>query len=255
MKHILITGGNSGIGEALALHYAKDGVCLSLCARNKERLNDVAQKCQAKGADVHITAIDVTDKSAMNEWVRSRDKEMPLSMVIANAGVGLTDANVDTEQGMNQSEKTLHINMDGVVNTIHPVIPNMVGRKNGQIVLISSLAGYRGFPETAAYSASKAFVKVYGEGLRGTLAKHNVQVNVVCPGFVRSRLTDQNTCPMPFFMEADKAAAVIAKGIANNKGRIAFPWPMALSVWFLSALPDCVAEWVTRKFPPKVKDC
>lgn len=249
--HIVITGASSGIGEALAIHYADFGVALSLIARNIARLEQVAEQCRAKGAVVHIHSIDVTDKTAMAECMESCENIAPVDLVIANAGVGLVNAGVETAEALALSEHTLDINMYGVTNTIHPIIPHMIKRRHGQIALMASLAGYRGLPETAAYSGSKAFVKVYGESLRGTLAKHNIRVNVICPGFVKSRLTDQNTCPMPFLMEGDKAAAIIATNLAKNKGRIAFPWPMALSVWFMAALPDCVAGWITSRIPAK----
>lgn len=252
-KHIVITGASSGIGEALALHYADKGVILSLIARNITRLRNVADQCRAKGAVVHVHSIDVTDKNAMAACMESCEKIAPVDLVIANAGVGLVNAGVETPEALAMSEQTLDINMYGVTNTIHPIIPHMIQRRGGQIALMASLAGYRGLPETAAYSGSKAFVKVYGESLRGTLAKHNIRVNVICPGFVKSRLTDQNTCPMPFLMDSDKAAAIIAKNLAKNRGRIAFPWPMALAVWFMAALPDCIAGWVTSHVPAKAE--
>ena len=94
--------------------------------------------------------------------------------------------------------------------------------------------------------------KAYGEALRIRLAKENIQLNVICPGFVRSRITDKNTCPMPFFMEADNAAEIIAKRIEKNVGLIVFPWPMRFAAWFGSILPNCISNWLYSKIPYKV---
>ena len=93
------------------------------------------------------------------------------------------------------------ININGVLNTIDPIIPRMAARGHGQVAMMASLAGYRGLAGAPGYAASKGFVKLYGEGLRGSLAPHGVKVNVICPGFVDSRLTLLNDFPMPFFME------------------------------------------------------
>ena len=229
MSHVLITGASSGIGAALARHYADTGVTLSLCGRDKERLNTVAEACRAEGAAVDATIMDVTDQEGMRRWINTRDAVSPLTLVVANAGVGETGGN---------TRLLFTININGVLNTIDPAIDLMQERGAGQIALVASLAGYRGLPHCAPYAASKGFVKLYGEGLRGALAPLGVRVNVICPGFVRSRITDTNTCPMPFFMEAETAAAIIAKGLQRNRGRIAFPWPMAFALWFLSILPD-----------------
>jgi short-subunit dehydrogenase len=245
MTHILITGASSGIGEALAVGYASPANRLSICGRNRQRLEAVAQVCREKGATVHETVIDVTDKKAMADWVVRADREEALSLVIANAGVGLGGEN------MRLTEMEIAINVNGVLNTIHPILPVMEERGEGQIVLMSSLAGYVGLPSAPAYSASKNFVRAYGEALRGKYAEKGVKVNVVCPGFVRSRITDQNDFKMPGFMEADQAADIIVRGIKTNKGRIAFPFFMVAGVKFLSILPNPLYEWIAHKLPQK----
>lgn len=245
--HILITGANSGIGAALSLHYASEGVTLSLIARDEGRLLAIAAACREKGAVVETVCIDVTDAQTMHHWLTARDAALPITLLIANAGIA------SGEDTLPPSRSVFESNIMGVLNTIDPIMPCMSKRGYGQIALMASLAGYRGLPRCAAYSASKGFVKLYGEGLRGALKPHGVNLSVICPGFVRSGITDQNTCPMPFFMEANTAATIIAKGLSNNKGRIAFPWPMALSVWFLSILPDRLAAYLTRQLPAKTK--
>jgi short-subunit dehydrogenase len=129
----------------------------------------------------------------------------------------------------------------------------MRARKRGQIALMSSIAGFRGLPSAPAYCASKAAIKVWGEGLRGQLARDNIGVSVICPGFVVSGISKRNRFPMPFLMEADRAARLIADGIARNHGRIAFPWPMAFMAWVMTALPDAVISALTSRLPSKEK--
>ena len=248
-KHILITGGSSGIGEALALEYATPGVHLFLTGRNIERLKSVAQRCESKGAEVTTKVIDVADRFAMTNWLLDLDTETPLDLVIANAGIYMGTSNEN--DGEEKIRDIFAVNLAGVLNTIHPIIDRMKERRGGQVALVASIAAFRGLPGSPAYSASKAAVKSYGEGLRPRLARHNIGVSVILPGFVRSRITDQNRFAMPFFMEADKAAKVIRKGLTRNKARIAFPWPMHFAMWFLATLPASWADRILSKSPEK----
>ena len=117
--------------------------------------------------------------------------------------------------------------------------------------MISSLAGLRGLASSPAYSGSKGWVRVYGEGLRGWLGRANVKVNVVCPGFIKTPMTDVNPYHMPMLMEADKAASVIAKGLAQNKSRIAFPKPLYWGLLLITALPCWLSDWIIAKLPDK----
>lgn len=251
-KSILITGASSGIGEALALEYAAPSVFLALCGRNSQRLEAVAQTCREKGAVVEAVVLDVTSQEEMNNWVVGIDQSRCLDLVIANAGVsGGSGGTVMAGEPMDQARMIFNVNLMGVLNTLAPVLPRMVERRAGQIAIISSMAGFRGFPSAPAYSASKGGVRFYGEALRGSLAPYNVKVNVVCPGFVRSRMTDANDFRMPFLMDTQEAAQIIAKGLARNKGRIAFPFPVHCFCWFLSILPDALAQRLLTKLPNK----
>jgi short-subunit dehydrogenase len=113
------------------------------------------------------------------------------------------------------------------------------------------LAGYRGFPGAPAYSGSKAAAKAWGEALRADLAPQGVKMNVVMPGFIKSPMTDANNFHMPFLMPADKAAAIIQRGLAANRARIAFPFPMAFLAWAMSALSPVIADPILRMLPKK----
>ena len=246
---ILITGASSGIGAALARAYARPGAFLALAGRDRRRLEAVAAACRDGGARVTSEIVDVTDRAAMARWVGATDDGHPLDLVIANAGVSAGTGGQGEDAG--QTHALFAVNVGGVLNTVLPIIPRMRARKQGQIAVMSSLAGFRGLPGAPAYSASKAAVKAYGEALRGWLAADGVRVSVICPGFVETPMTAGNPYPMPFLMQADRAAALIRRGLARDKARIAFPrllyWPLRL----LGALPPSITDPLLRKVPRK----
>lgn len=250
-NHILITGASSGIGEALALYYAQPGVLLSLSGRNAERLEAVAKLCRERGAAVEAVVMDVRDQAAMERWICRADDERPLDLVVANAGISAGMGESRAGESAAQVRDLFDVNVMGVLNTVAPVLPRMIGRGQGHIALMSSLAGFRGWPGAPAYCATKAAVKTYGEGLRGVLKDAGVEIHVICPGFVKSRMTDVNEFPMPFIMPAERAAAIVAKGIKRGKGRIAFPLPVHFFMWLLSILPDALAQALLKNTPGK----
>lgn len=250
--NVLITGASSGIGEALALYYAQNGAAnLFLSGRNKERLEETRIKCEKYQVNVHTEVIDVTNSIAMKNWIEKSNAIATLNIVIANAGVSTGE---ETEINV---KNTVQTNVNGVVNTVLPSI-NLYKSRSSQnsndkhLVLISSIAGYHGLATCPSYSASKSFVKAWGEALRLHLKEDGINVSVVCPGFVRSRITDKNTCPMPFFMEAPQAAKIIADGVKQNKGIIAFPFPLRFSAWFMSCLPNVISDFIYSRLPHKV---
>lgn len=243
----LITGASSGIGEALALASAARGETLFLCGRNRERLNAVAEHCRAAGSPrVRADTVDVADENAMREWIAACNRAAPLDRVFANAGVSTGEETEDN------SRRTFAINVGGTVNTVHPAVAAMRPRGHGQIVITASVAGYGPLKACPAYSATKACIRTWGLALRGQLAPEGIRVSVVCPGFIRSRMTAGNTCPMPFLMDADRAARIILARVDRNVGLIAFPWPMRLACWTLASLPYRLNEAVNRLLPKKV---
>jgi len=248
-RSILITGASSGIGAALARLYAGPGVRLALVARHAGRLGEIAEACRAAGAEVRAATLDVTERQALARWIAEADAAAPLDLVIANAGIsGGTGGGGEAEE---QVRQIFAINLDGVLNTVQPVVAAMRRRRRGQIAILSSLAGFIGFPGAPAYCASKAAVRVWGEALRGHLAAEGIGVSVICPGFIRTPMTAVNPYPMPFLMDADAAAHAIRRGLARNQARIAFPWPLAVAVRLLGALPASVSDRALRGLPEK----
>lgn len=248
-QHILITGASSGIGEALARAYATPGRRLALSGRSETRLSAVAEACRRTGAEVEAAVLDVTDRAAMADWIRRTDRARPLDLVIANAGVSAGTAGIGESEA--QARFIFEVNLTGVLNTVLPVIPAMTARHRGQLALMSSIASFRGFAAAPSYCASKAAVRVLGEGLRGSLRREGVEVSVICPGFVESRMTATNRFHMPFIMSADRAAAIIRRGLARNRPRIAFPWPMMAAMWLMSALPTALTDHFAHRTPAK----
>lgn len=239
---IVLTGASSGIGEAVALDYAGPGVALALTGRDAERLEMVAAGCRAKGATVVAETIDVTDRERLLPWLTAFDQAHPVDLVLANAGISIDKDNSSLDD-FSIIRKTLDVNINGVLNTVEPLLAPMIARKRGQIGIVSSLAGFIGLPYSASYNASKAAVRVWGESIRYVLKKDGIGVSVICPGFVVSRITADAPFPMPFMMTASRASSIIRRGLAANKPRIAFPIGTKAGVWLGSILPG---SWTAR---------
>jgi len=237
------------LGRALALAYAAEGVTLFLGGRDAARLEDVGAACAAAGAEVGRAAVDVTDAEAVRDWIAHADRRRPLDLVIANAGISAGTGGGGEDEA--QTRRIFAVNLDGVVNTVLPAVSAMRGRRRGQIGIVSSLAGFRGVPGAPAYCGSKAAVRSWGEALRGAVHRDGLEVCVICPGFVRTPMTDVNRYSMPFLMDADRAARLIRRGLARNRGRIAFPLPMYAVVWLFAALPAMVIDPILRRLPEK----
>jgi short-subunit dehydrogenase len=242
-KSILITGASSGIGAALSEYYAESGVCLFLSGRNEKRLLEVSEKCKSKGADVSTKLLDVTNKQSMEKWITECDKQHSLDLVIANAGISAGTGGYDHNEPDEQVREIFDINLIGVLNTVGPALKGMRKRNSGQIALMSSLASFGSWPSAPAYAAAKNAVRVYGESLRGSLINTNISINVVCPGFIKTPLTDKNNFKMPFIMDAKKAASLIANGLEKDKLRIAFP----ILMYIIAGLCGILPPWVFLK--------
>jgi short-subunit dehydrogenase len=246
---ILITGGSSGLGEAMALELARPNVFLALTGRDADRLASVAAACRAKGAEVDAVALDVTDGAGLAALIARLDESRPLDLVIANAGVSAGTGKGDESPA--QTAHILAVNVQGVIDTVTPALAAMGPRGRGQIAIMSSLAGFRGIPGAPSYCASKAFVRVWGEALRGDWRKRGIKINVICPGFVRSRMTAKNPFHMPLLMDAARAARIMLDGLARDVPRIAYPWRMYAVTRILAALPVRWSDAILARTPRK----
>ncbi|MCE5241671.1 MAG: SDR family NAD(P)-dependent oxidoreductase [Syntrophobacteraceae bacterium] len=243
---VLITGATGAIGGALAEVYAAPGGTLILLGRNRKRLAEAAERCELKGARVLMYCIDLRDRDALCAALKEICAAECPDLVIANAGVSTGIGPDGAPERWEKVEELLEVNVLGTVATVNSVLPFMIDRGCGQIALISSLAGYYGLPITPSYSASKAAIKAYGEGLRGWLAPKGIRVNVVMPGNVDSEMCRNDPGPKPFLWPAERAAEAIRKGLAADRPRISFPFPLDWGCWFLSILPPALSERILR---------
>jgi short-subunit dehydrogenase len=246
--HILITGASSGIGKALAISYAEKGNTLYITARNEERLEAVKNAIIKKGAKCEAFIINVTDKDKMAQLIHDIKK---IDLVIANAGIS-TGSLSDHDASEKISRHLIDINVLGVLNTVYPAIKKMKQHGSGHIALMSSMAGFNGLGGASAYCASKAFVRVWGESLLVDLKDHNIDVTIICPGWVKSALTDKNSFKMPLLMEVDKAVNIIKSGLEKKKPIIKFPLRIYFITRFLEFLPIKISSAILHKLPKKM---
>ena len=243
-KTVFLTGASTGIGEGIALKLAKEGAVLGLLARRKELLDDLAARCEAAGGIARAFSADVTDAEALSQAATAfREEFGHIDIMIANAGMGGNDA-LTRAYDPASVKKLIDINLLGAANSIYAVIGDMVERKSGQLVAISSLAGFRGLPKSAAYSASKAGMTAFFESVRLDNAKHNIDVTIIHPGFIKTPLTSGRSNKMPFIMELDDAIPYFIRAIENKKKFAAFPWQLAWVVKLAKIMP----AWAYDKF-------
>lgn len=252
MAVILITGASSGIGAALARHYATPGTTLILNARDPVRLEAVAQACRARGASVTCQRLDVRDRAAVGGWLRGCDAAHPLDLVIVNAGIngGHPSGGIETET---TAFETVDVNLNGALNVALPCITLMLARGRGQIALISSLAAFAPLPDAPAYSGTKAALLAHGLALRAKLAPRGIRMNVVTPGYVRTAMGGDYKGWRPMEMTADEAAVRIARGLARDADIIAFPRPLAAAARAAALLPERLRRLGMRGFRFKIR--
>ena len=225
----LVTGASSGIGRGLALRLAQEGYAVALVARRLELLDQVATEILDGGGRVGVFAADVSDRDALSRACRTAASHLgPIDLLVANAGIHLRSAPGEVDGGA--VESVLRVNFLGAVYAVEVVLPDMLARRRGHLVCVSSLAAYGGLPGSASYSASKAALSSYFEALRIELRGSGVDVTVLSPGFVRTPLTARNAQQRPFLMECDEAVERMLDAILDRRRAYSFPWPLATLV-------------------------
>jgi short-subunit dehydrogenase len=246
-KTVFLTGASSGIGEALAIALAKKGAVLGLVARREELLNELKAKCDNVGGTARVFACDVTDADALQKAAEEFRAEFGhIDVMIANAGIGGNNRET-REYRPDAVKKLIDINLLGAANAVHAVIKPMIERKSGHLVAISSLAGFRGLPKSAAYSASKAGMTAFFESVRLDVARHGVDVTIIQPGFIRTPLTAARASKMPFLMELDDAIPLFIKAIEKKKKFAAFPWQLATIVRLGKIMPAWLYDRISGR--------
>lgn len=243
IRSIVITGAASGIGLELALRYASDGARLGLLDANEASLADAAGRCRALGADVYSQAIDVRKRENLASWLCAFDDAHPVDILFANAGVITGVADGQSIEPSDASFDLMDINVIGVLNTIHPLLPRMIERKRGTIAITSSVAGFVPLPQMPSYSASKSAILSYGMSLRAGLRAHGVKVSVICPGYVSTPMAVRVEGTKPFVRSVTYAAEKIHRGIERNVPVIAFPWYFALVMRLGGLLPEALRQY------------
>lgn len=245
-RRILISGATGGIGGALALAYAAPGTTLHLQGRQADRLRSLADACRARGARVQPVELDVRDLEALRAWVGGLAEREGLDLVIASAGLN-THLGPDRQgERWDDVRALVEVNILAALATADAALPAMRRRGAGQIALFGSLAGWRGLPITPSYSASKAAIRVYGEALRDAVRPDGVRVNVILPGYVESKMCYEMPGPKPFLWTAERAAQRIVAGLAADRPRISFPFPLNAGCWALGVLPPALSSAILR---------
>ena len=235
-----VVGASSGIGAELARELVRRGAEVAISARRIEDLREVADDAMA------IVPVDATDRAAVLEGAGTVRRTLGgIDVVVWCAGywqqfdAAQWDADIFARH--------VEVNLLGLNNLLAAVVPTMTQERNGHVVGIASVAGYRGLAGAEAYGATKAAQINLLEGLRAALARHGVRVTTVCPGFVRTEMTESNEFPMPFIVDADEAARTIADGLEGRRTEIVFPLRMAVTMKVARLLPVRLWSAITTR--------
>lgn len=244
-RTLFLTGASSGIGRALALEYARRGAHVAIAARRTEELERVASDIAADGGKAVPITLDVADSDAVFEAVRRAERELgSLDLVVANAGFGFYEHS--STLGWERVQQTLRVNVLGAMATLQAAVPIMLAQQHGHLVGVTSLAGRRGLPSSAAYSASKAAFSTFLESLRIDLRSAGIRVTDVQPGFVDTPMSGAGSHPTPLMWSAPKAARVIARRLERAPAVIAFPWALDTLLSLARVLPAPVYDRAVR---------
>jgi NADP-dependent 3-hydroxy acid dehydrogenase YdfG len=244
-KVVLITGASSGIGRAMGIQMAARGAAVGLLARRRELLDEAVAEIQKAGGRALALPVDVTDADAVRAAVAKLRREFGyIDVLVANAGINVNTFVPDLCE--KKIAQLINVNVLGAVNTVCAVLPDMVEKRRGHLVVNSSLAAYRGLPKSAAYCASKAALTRFFEGLRIDLKGSGVDVTIIHPGFIKTSLI-ANLRRTPYVMELDHAVHKIVRAIEKRKKGYSFPWQLATIVRACKLLPIPMYDWFAER--------
>lgn len=237
----IITGASSGIGWALAQTLAAEGCKVGLVARRREQLAALAGEIEKHGGTTAFAVADVAEREQTAAAIREVAARLgPVDLLIANAGVGAPTTIEPFNVG--DIEKMFRVNLLGVVYSLEAVLPQMLERRRGHLAAISSLAAYKGLPGESGYTSSKAAVNVFMDGLRVQLRSKGIAVTTICPGFVKTPMTEVNEFKMPWLLTAEEAARRIVRALKRKRKVYNFPWQMALFMKLARWAPDWLLD-------------
>ena len=225
-KVILITGASSGIGRGLAMAYAEPDRVLLLIGRNKNALLSLSEQLTNKGAIVKTARIDVSNQSRMAHWITEMDELFPIDLVIANAGQSMNQALISDPDPHNAELALLQTHFAGTLNTVLPCLQRMQQRRCGQIAIMSSMNAYVPLGRSCIYGAVKAGLLHYALALSKRTKEYNISVTAICPGWVKTPLTDLNSFKMPGLLSLDQGVKRIMLGISKQQSIVAFPFAL-----------------------------
>lgn len=252
ISRVLITGASSGIGAGLAQALAAPGITLHLGGRDAARLQAIAVNCRARGAEVMIRPVSVTDAVAMRGWIT---QAAPLDLVIANAGISAGTAGM--VESAEQTRAIFATNLDGVLNTVLPAVAVMAAQKpdaagvRGRIAAVASIAAFIPGAMAPAYCASKAAVDHWMMGAAPSMQAQGILLTSLCPGFIETPMTAGNDFPMPGLMSPARAAGLMLRGIRAGRRRVAFPWWLAAAARLSALAPPRLRERLSARLPAK----
>lgn len=239
-RHVWITGASSGIGLALARRMAGMGAKLSLSARRADLLERLAGECRAAGGEAFPLPLDVSDREAIYAaHAQAAAQSGPVDLLVANAGVS-QGHQATADLAPEAIERIVTTNLTGALHTVRAVLPSMLERRTGHVVGISSLAGYRGLPRSTVYGATKSGFSNFLEGLRIEVRGTGVAVTDICPGFVKTPMTEDVPVPMPFLMDVERAVDLILRAIRRRRPQMGFPWQTN----GLLRVAQCMPAWM-----------
>ncbi len=240
---VFLTGASAGIGRDLALQLAAQGAKLALFARRKDLMDQVVREIEEKGGVARSYVLDVSSRDDTLAAMRRAAQDLgPCDLLIANAGVSYP---IKVEKfDSAKAEALMKVNFLGVLHALDAVLPEMIQRRKGHVVAVSSIASIKSFPFSHVYCASKAALNAQLEGRRLDLRPFHIDVTNVLPGFIRTDMTARLGHAMPMLMDSDKAARKILGAIKRRRKFYPFPWPM----YFLAKVARIVPDFVLARF-------